>query len=228
MAFIRPYRREDFDATAHICRETLPADISSSEPLHRLAPYIWTHQFTHLSQATCFVLDDGSGRAVGYCIGCPDILAFAASYPSYLTDVLDPSPEISRPGGGDVVCNDTQKQPWLVDGQFSESALAQTAYSAHWLLIDGNEDLLGDGYRATMHIDLLDEWQGKGWGRKLIDEFVQSVRNVQQADGSESRGIWIGVGDTNAKVVPFYEKLGFSVRDRPVKSQTITMVKDYY
>lgn len=119
-----------------------------------------------------------------------------------------------------------RKLPWVVDGEFKEDALAQTAWSGHWLLVDGNEDLLADGYRATMHVDLLDGWQGKGWGRKLVDLFVESVRKTDSEFG-ESKGIWIGVGASNAKVVPFYEKLGFRVKKREVRSSNITMVRDY-
>lgn len=139
-----------------------------------------------------------------------------------MREILEPSGEISRPeetGGA--------KMAWVVNGQFDEKALAQTAYSPHWLLIDGNDDLMREGYRATMHIDLLDEWQGKGWGRKLIDMFVESVRDVDMVDGHEGKGIWIGVGGSNAKVVPFYEKQGFKVKEREVKSENVTMVRDY-
>ncbi|OAQ73604.1 Acyl-CoA N-acyltransferase [Pochonia chlamydosporia 170] len=204
------------------CRETLPENVSTSEPLRRWAPYIWTHQYTHLSPSTCFVLDDGTGKAVGYCIGCPDIYAFQARYDDYVREVLEPAGELPRADTYKM----ERKLPWVVDGEFKEDALAQTAWSGHWLLVDGNEDLLADGYRATMHVDLLDGWQGKGWGRKLVDLFVESVRKTDSEFG-ESKGIWIGVGASNAKVVPFYEKLGFRVKKREVRSSNITMVRDY-
>jgi GNAT superfamily N-acetyltransferase len=191
----------------------------NSEPLWRWAPYIWTHQYTFLSPRTCFVLDDGTGRAVGYCIGCPDVVAQGNEYGRYVSGVLER--DTTMPEG---VADAESKLAWLVDGEFREDALAQTAGSAHWLWMDGNEDLLGEGYRATMHIDLLDEWQGKGWGRKLIDMFVESVRGV----AAEGRGIWIGVGTSNAKVVPFYEKQGFRVKTRAAAHQKgITMVRDF-
>ncbi|KAK8922164.1 hypothetical protein H634G_00315 [Metarhizium anisopliae BRIP 53293] len=225
MAFIRQYRASDFEATAHICRETLPADVSTSQLLRRLAPYIWTHPYTHLSPGTCFVLDDGGGRAVGYCIGCADAEALAAGYDAYVAGVLEPSGEIGPPADG---VDASRRLDWVVDGRFYEDALAQTAYSGHWLLVDGNERLLAEGYRATMHIDLLGEWQGKGWGRRLIEAFVESVRPVGMADGAAAcKGIWIGVGVSNAKVVPFYEKQGFRVKQREAEGQAITMVRDY-
>ncbi|KFA65333.1 hypothetical protein S40285_10028 [Stachybotrys chlorohalonatus IBT 40285] len=215
MAFIRPYQASDFDATAHICRATLPPSLQGSEPARRLAPYLWTHQYTYLSPSTCFVLDDGAGTAVGYCVGCPDIASFSEAYPRYTAAILDPSPEISRP------MDMESKHPWAIDGEINEACLGQLAYSAEWLLLREDGDLVEEGYKATMHVDLLEGWQGKGWGRKLIERFVESVRR----DGS--KGIWIGVAAENGKVVKFYEKLGFRVKEREGKTETICMVREW-
>ncbi|KAK7964451.1 hypothetical protein PG988_011425 [Apiospora saccharicola] len=100
MVFIRPYQESDFEACAHICRATLPPSLSTTPITAKLAPYIWTHQYTHLSPATCHMLvddDDSSspdpsstpgGKVVGYCIGTPDVYAFADRYPSYTTSIL--------------------------------------------------------------------------------------------------------------------------------------------
>lgn len=160
----------------------MPPSLQASEPARRVGPYLWTHPFTHLSPQTCFVLDSGSGSdPVGYCIGCPDIAAFCAAWPFYVSSILDPSPEVQPPKWEDR----GTKAPWLLDdGQINETALAQMAYQAEWLLLNGQEDLMEEGYKATMHIDLLDEWQGKGWGRKLIEAFVESVK----ARGSSRMG----------------------------------------
>lgn len=211
------------------CRATLPPSLSASEPATRLAPYIWTHQYTLLSPSTCFVVDDGAGRAVGYCIGCPDIPAFCAAYPRYVTEVLEGRGAANgdirlRPAGEDL----QTRAPWIDrdTGRVSELALSQLAFSARWLLVDGHEDLLEEGYRGTLHIDLVDEFQGQGWGRKLLEALVGSMKDVE-GEGEKSRGIWLGVGGENDKVVPFYEKLGFRVKEREIKTSTIIMVRDY-
>ncbi|KAK5995252.1 hypothetical protein PT974_03651 [Cladobotryum mycophilum] len=207
-----------------------PPSLSPSEPANRLAPYIWTHQYTLLSPATCFVLDDGAGRAVGYCIGCPDIPAFVAAYGTYVASVLEPSSPhiIRRPDDLD------SKQPlFLEGGEVNETALAQWAYNPDLLLLRGNDDLMQEGYTATMHIDLLDEWQGKGWGKKLINSFLQSVQDeLAKRDGggvekTKTKGIWIGVAGDNSKVVPFYEKQGFVLKDRGRDTSSICMTKDF-
>ncbi|TQV97807.1 hypothetical protein V2A60_006470 [Cordyceps javanica] len=238
---------------SHICRATLPASLSASEPAVRLAPYIWTHQYTLLSPSTCFVVDDGGGRAVGYCIGCPDIAAFCAAYPRYVREVLEGRgrdngdvrlrPDVGADddggneaeGGGAGGAGGVSRAAWVDrdTGRISELALSQLAFSARWLLLDGHEDLVREGYRGTMHIDLLQEYQGRGWGRRLLEALVDSMKKAQgqgQGQGGEeekSRGIWLGVGGDNSKVVPFYEKLGFRVKEREVKTSTIIMVRDY-
>jgi len=220
MAFIRQYKSSDFDATAQICRETLAPSLVGSEPAWRIGPYVWTHPFTHLSPTTCFVVDDGTGKAVGYCIGCPDIPSFMASYRRYVGEVLDrPVSEVPRPA--DV---SSKREPWtLPDGSPNGTCLAQTAYNPHWLLISGNEDLVNDGgYKATMHINLLDGWRGSGWGRKLIERFVEAVRTEAKAG---TKGIMIGVAPDNGKVVAFYERLGFRLAEGGEKG-SIRMVRD--
>ncbi|KAM3432632.1 hypothetical protein MY4824_006480 [Beauveria thailandica] len=235
---------------SHICRATLPPSLSASEPARRLAPYIWTHQYTHLSPSTCFVLDDGAGRAVGYCIGCPDVAALCAAYPRYVREVLEGrgrangDVRLTRPSPAAAAADPSEPDaaaaaaaaPWIDPdtGRISELALAQLAFSAQRLLVDGHEDLLAEGYRGTMHIDLLSEHQGRGWGRRLIEVLVKSMKarsddddDEEEGKGERRKGIWLGVGRENEKVVPFYEKLGFYVKERVVKTSTIIMVRDY-
>lgn len=219
-----------------------------------MAPYLWTLPFTHLSPQSCFVLDDGEGNAVGYVIGCPDVFALAADsehcWPRYVAEVLG-SPQ----GRADVPAPAQlrTREPWTTkttttkkkkkdehggDGEGVEeveevvevspnpACLAQLAYKAEWLVLDGGVEGKGElirGWRAMMHIDLLDEWQGKGWGRKLIERFVEGVRNSGQDYG---RGIQIGVAGDNTKVLPFYQKCGFRVYPGGEREGNVWMVRD--
>lgn len=160
--------------------------------------------------------------------------ALCAAYPRYVREVLEgrgrangdvrlvPSPaDPSEPNPAPWIDRDT--------GRISELALAQLAFSAQRLLVDGHEDLLAEGYRGTLHIDLLSEHQGRGWGRRLIEVLVESMKATreEEEEGERHKGIWLGVGGENVKVVPFYEKLGFCVKEREVKTSTIIMVRDY-
>ncbi|KAJ2897103.1 acetyltransferase [Zalerion maritima] len=213
--FIRPYQAEDFDATAHICRATLPPSLSRSKDASFLAPYLWTHQYTHLSPGTCFVLDSGSGVAVGYCIGCPSVPDLVSAYPSYISGVL--KPDVPPPEQAE------KAEPWCLPGtqDVNPRALIQQAYDVQKLLVNGRKEVIAK-WKGTMHIDLLDAYQGKGWGKKLIEKFVEAVKGSGQNEG----GVHIGIAGENGKVVKFYEKVGFKNIAGGEKSGTIWMVRD--
>jgi ribosomal protein S18 acetylase RimI-like enzyme len=187
-----------------------------------MAPYLWTLQFTHLSPSTCLVLDDGAGRAVGYVIGTPDVFAFADAYPRYVADVLQ-SPQ----GAADVPppAQLDALEPWHTPaGEVNTACLAQMAYSVEWLVLGaGAKRALVEAYRAMLHIDLLDGWQGQGWGRKMIEQFVERVR---ASGGDYGKGIQLGVAGENTKVVAFYEKLGFRVYPGGETEGNVWMVRD--
>ncbi|KAK4248097.1 hypothetical protein C7999DRAFT_13966 [Corynascus novoguineensis] len=234
MAFIRPFKPEDTENAKHICRATLPPSLSSSPDAVRLAPYLWTLPFTHLSPQTCFVLDDGTGAAVGYVIGTPDVFALAADYPRYVAEVLQrdlPAPEqldvlepwFIAPNGGEVAgeAEGDKRTATVVNPR----CLAQLAYKVEWLVLEGVEGKkeLVEAYRAMLHIDLLEEWQGKGWGRQLIERFIETVR----ASGARfGKGIQLGVAGENTKVVPFYEKVGFIIYPGGEREGNVWMVRD--
>ncbi|KAH6981814.1 hypothetical protein BKA56DRAFT_731289 [Ilyonectria sp. MPI-CAGE-AT-0026] len=122
---------------------------------------------THFSSSTCFVLDDGSGTAAGYWGDCPSVDAFIAAYALHVTAVLDASPEVHpRP--------DPLKppEPWTsAEGSVNAASLAQLAYDPHRLAPVTHTDV-PPRFRATLHIDLLEPWQAKGWRGKLLERLV--------------------------------------------------------
>ncbi|KAM5346394.1 hypothetical protein ACJ41O_009399 [Fusarium nematophilum] len=257
MAFIRPYEPRDFDAMAHICRETLPPSLDASRGAHLLAPYLWTHPYTHHSPSTCLVLDSGDGTAVGYCIACPDVLALMLAWPGYLAAVGDPS-DASTAAADD-------------DDDVVGRELRRLVHDPRAVLIGGCEELAVEGVRATMHIDLLGEWQRRGWGAKLVEGVVArltersedlslidvGVIGLSRDDHSASsggepqtqtqtrggggggggicRGVYVGVAGENSKVVPFYERMGFQIwhekgrggREEASQDETIMMVREF-
>ncbi|KAK4165659.1 acyl-CoA N-acyltransferase [Cladorrhinum sp. PSN259] len=227
MAFIRPYEPKDAEDCKYICRATLPPSLSSSPQATAMSPYLWTLQFLHLSPSTCFVLDDGQGKVVGYVIGTPDVFDFADNYHRYVSDVLQ-SPQglkdVPPPKQLDVLESWTKTD----DGTVNPVCLAQTAYKVEWLVLDGVEgkrDLV-EKYRAMMHIDLLEGYQGKGWGKKMIERFVESVKGSNKGGVNWGKGIQIGVAGENTKVVKFYEKVGFRVYPGGEREGNVWMVRD--
>ncbi|KAL2134878.1 hypothetical protein VTI74DRAFT_10604 [Chaetomium olivicolor] len=226
MALIRPFEPKDTENAKHICRATLPPSLASSPAAVTMAPYLWTLQFTHLFPQHCFVLDDGNGNAVGYVIGTPDVFELAARYPRYVAEVLQ-----SEQGLSDVPppAQLDRHEDWLLaesGGEVNPRALAQSAYKVEWLVLDGvrGKSELVHEYRAMLHIDLLPPWQGKGWGRKMIERFVEAV--MQSGREAYGRGIQLGVAGENAKVVPFYEKVGFKVYPGGEAEGCVWMVRD--
>lgn len=159
---------------------------------------------------------------VGYCIGCPDVEAFAAAYPRYVAEVLEASEELKgrRPASLEA------QAPWTLEsGEVNEEALLQQAWNPVWLVLDpGRREIWGE-WRGTMHIDLLEEYQGKGWGRKLIGKFEESLKAAEGGARVYGKGWHIGVGGENEKVVAFYEKMGFRVWPSAEKG-SIWMVRD--
>ncbi|KAK8078739.1 Acyl-CoA N-acyltransferase [Apiospora phragmitis] len=220
MVFIRPYQESDFEACAHICRATLPPSLSTTPITAKLAPYIWTHQYTLLSPATCHMLATA--------LAAPTSSPSRERYPSYIASVLStavaPPPPLPPPSSS----TQEQEEPfWIPDDTTltpsgtaplqakkpNPAALIRLAYDPRKLLqltdssnSNAPKSLSSQGWRATMHIDLLPAYQRRGWGRRLIDAYVRSVR----ASGEDyGRGAWIGIAPDNAGVVQFYEKVGF-------------------
>ncbi len=64
-------------------------------------------------------------------------------------------------------------------------------------------------YPAHLHIDLLPELQGQGWGRRLIE----ALRDRLRAAGVP--GVHLVAAGTNAGAIAFYERLGFTRLDAP-------------
>jgi len=61
----------------------------------------------------------------------------------------------------------------------------------------------GDTYPAHLHIDLLPQLQGQGWGRRLIDTLIELLR----AQGVS--GVHLVADASNAAALAFYDRLGF-------------------
>ena len=92
-------------------------------------------------------------------------------------------------------------------------AIFKDTYLKTWnpvTLIMGNfamksiEDFVEE-YPAHLHIDLLPECQGKGYGRKLVEALVAHLRE------KKIRGLMLHVSAENSGAIAFYKKCGFKV-----------------
>lgn len=60
-------------------------------------------------------------------------------------------------------------------------------------------------YPAHLHIDLLPEAQGKGQGRKLMEAFIEKLKELK------APALHLGVDLHNPEAIAFYKKVGFHV-----------------
>lgn len=79
-------------------------------------------------------------------------------------------------------------------------------------------DFFGRKYPAHLHIDILDEYQSKGYGAKLMDALFTELksRNV--------KGVMLQADIHNEGAIRFYKRLGFKMLSTKLK--TATMAKN--
>lgn len=188
-AYVRPYRPADQEALADICVRTADngGDSSSLYPDPGLMPALFAEPYAHLEPELTFVLDDGSGRAVGYVLGTADTRGFVDAFRNvWLPRVTDRFPE--------------------PEGEPDTLTEAMTA-----LLYRPERMILPelDGYPAHLHIDLLPPWQRKGHGRELMGAFLDALhlRGVP--------AVHLSMVTANTPARAFYDRLGFQVIDVP-------------
>ena len=60
-----------------------------------------------------------------------------------------------------------------------------------------------DSYPSHLHINLLARLQGQGIGRRLMDQWLRTIREMG------SRGAHLAVGAANLRAIQFYRAYGF-------------------
>lgn len=188
-AYIRSYRSGDRAALADICVRTADngGDSRHLYADQELMPSLFAAPYAYLEPDLAFVLDDGSGRAVGYVLGTADTTAFAAAF----------------------------RERWLplVAGRFPASdAQPSTPTEEMIALLHRPEHMLGPqvaAYPAHLHIDLLPPWQRKGHGRELMRAFLDALRAKGVAD------VYLSMLTANKPARIFYDRLGFHEIDVP-------------
>lgn len=180
---IRPYRTEDRAAVGHVCVMTADEGGDSRDlcPDEELMPSLFAYPYCHLEPELAFVLDDGTGRAVGYVLGTADTARFVGD----LRDVWIPSvagryPRSTTPPRTPV---DT-----MIDLLHRPERMILPELAAH---------------PAHLHIDLLPDWQRRGHGRALMDTFLDAL-----ADRGVP-AVHLGMVTANTSARAFYDRLGF-------------------
>ncbi|KES03908.1 GCN5 family acetyltransferase [Streptomyces toyocaensis] len=194
---IRPYRREDRAALDDICIRT--AHNGQDSRPHYADPTVFPDTFAapyvHLEPELAFVLDDGSGRAVGYVVGTADTARFARTFrAAWLPLVADRHPGPSGP-------------PETPDEEIA-------------LLLHHPERMVVPelaAWPAHLHIDLLPEWQGRGYGRRLMRTFLRALRDA----GVPSVHLVMAAANKPARA--FYDRMGFEEIDAPMGESVVCL-----
>lgn len=136
----------------------------------------------------CWVLDDGSGKAVGYVLCAPDTPAFARRFREEFLHVVKEH-GIEQPAESEAV-KDLATQ--LRRDVFYPENMLQSDFPS-----------LVEQYPAHLHVDILPSHQGQEWGYKMITILLQKL----QAD--QISGVHLGMSAANHRAGKFYDRLGF-------------------
>lgn len=183
MARIRPFRPGDEPALAEICLRTADAGgdatgVFADDDLWAevfVLPYVARHP------DLAFVVESDEGHPAGYIVGTPDTRAFedwfaAQWWPRFAQRWPLPETEVTRQDG-----------------------TLTYAYGRR-----AGTEPYGDDYPAHLHIDLLPELQGQGWGRRLIDTLTAALRERGVS------GLHLVASAQNTGALAFYTRLGFA------------------
>jgi ribosomal protein S18 acetylase RimI-like enzyme len=193
-AMIRRYEDRDHDAVYDICVRTADAggDARGKYRSDDLMPDLFAGPYVFLEPRSAFVLDDGE-RAVGYVIGTPDTAAFVLAYRErWIPRLADRYPVPPDP-------------PVTPDDQML--ALHYWPERMLWSRLPE--------YPAHLHIDLLPDFQGAGYGRVLIDTFCAAMAEAGVA------GVHVCVVKENTRALGFYYRLGFTRLDADDSSPVV-------
>lgn len=185
MPRIRPFAAGDEPALAQIC--LLTADNGGDARGVLSDDGIWAEIFVLPYAARhpdlAFVVETDDGRVAGYVVCAPDTAQFEA----WFRDEWWPrfAERWPRPGGG---------RDGILDYAYQRGTAA-TLFAAD--------------YPAHLHIDLLPELQGQGWGRRLIDALVAELRSRGVT------GLHLVASADNTAALAFYPRVGFTALASP-------------
>jgi ribosomal protein S18 acetylase RimI-like enzyme len=178
---IRPYHPSDLTVLYRICLLTGDngADASHLYQDPDLFGHYYAAPYAVFEPNLCFVLTD-VGTPCGYILGTRDTIAFHRRcekdwFPWLRERYPMPDPDDSSP--------DAQMIRSIHKGFSMDKALSH--------------------YPAHLHIDLLPAAQGQGWGRKLVEAFLNKLMAL------DVQAVHLQVSRRNPRAVRFYERLGF-------------------
>lgn len=181
---IRPFRPGDEPALAEICVRTAAfgGDATGVLPDDAIWPAIFVLPYAHRHPDTAFVVETDGGRVAGYVVCAPDSDAFER----WFADEWWPSHAARWPRPADA-----STRAGAILGYAYDRGRTPNRWQA-------------DGYPAHLHIDLLPELQGQGFGRRLISTLTDRLREQHVP------GVHLVASAQNTGAVAFYPRVGFT------------------
>ena len=186
MIVIRQYQPADRDDVAAICLRTAASggDATGVYSDDSLMPEVFALPYVEYAPDLAFVVSDGR-RVLGYVIGVAD----TAEFVEWWKREWGPGFAARHPSPGAP----TGRNPG-----FTEAELIEAGTDPERMRIAELDD-----YPAHLHIDLLPELQGQGFGRELIE----TLRAALAARGVPAVHLGMDAANTGARA--FYDRLGF-------------------
>jgi ribosomal protein S18 acetylase RimI-like enzyme len=178
---IRAYAPGDFDSVSDICLRTAEAgrDATGLYVSDELMPDIFARPYLLFEPELAFVLEAGQ-RVVGYILGVADTARFVERYRAeWLPGFSRKYAHVRPPGTRDEL-------------------IRHLGFVPERMLIP---EL--DRYPAHLHIDLLPEFQRRGFGRALLQALVAALRQRGVP------GLHLSMDPANVSARAFYDRLGF-------------------
>ena len=179
---IRQARPEDRAALFSICLLTADAGGDGSD-LYSDPDYpglIWSVPYLEFEPEHAFVLDDG-GTIMGYVVGTKNTRMFEQQLDTNWWPVL--AEKYARREA--VAKNDARILEYIRNPRHAKAPLA-------------------DDYPAHLHINLLPAAQTGGWGRKMIEAELTSLKDAG------AKALHLGLSLTNDRAYGFYKHIGLS------------------
>jgi ribosomal protein S18 acetylase RimI-like enzyme len=183
---IRPYQPEFLPDLCRICLETGDSGLDASPQFTdpELLGAFYAAPYAILEPDLTFVLQDEHG-VCGYVLGTRDSQAYA----TWMEHEWLPAWRIKHP-----LTVQAHSNPETLSYQERIIGLIHRGYVPYDCVLE---------YPAHLHIDLLPRAQSQGWGRTLMNTFLERLRAL------EVPGVHLGVGKSNSGAIQFYERLGF-------------------
>ena len=200
---IRPVRPGDEAAAYHVCLKTGDSG-RDGEPFYREDPdalgRIFVGPYLKFEPELGLILEDNDG-VCGYALGALDSRAFFARYEAEWRPDL--CARFAPPTGDPAQWTRVQQIHHLYHhpDYFHPEPCAE--------------------FPSHLHIDLLSRAQGRGFGRRMLEQVMENLRH------RGSPGAHLGVSTHNARAIGFYARLGFRelTRTGPETDGCICMAK---